>query len=74
LQRHTAGEPERARCSGAAPSDRDHCSHAHDELETLAAAERSLPLFPRVASPVRLELVEARPFPSGVVLHVYEPA
>lgn len=33
-----------------------------------------LPLFPRMPSPKQLALVEARPFPSGVVLHVYRPA
>jgi dihydrofolate reductase len=33
-----------------------------------------LPLFPRMPSPKQLTLVEARSFPSGVVLHVYRPA
>jgi dihydrofolate reductase len=33
-----------------------------------------LPLVPRMPSPEQLALVEARPFRSGVVLHVCGPA
>jgi dihydrofolate reductase len=32
-----------------------------------------LPLFPALPQPLTLELLEAKPFPSGIVLHVYRP-
>jgi dihydrofolate reductase len=33
-----------------------------------------LRLFPELDEPLRLELLEARAFPSGVTLHIYRPA